>query len=95
MYLIKLYSFSENGCSENYVPIANKYCIRISAYPEKFDQAVEKCDSEGGFLLQYTSEEIHQGLSSSIKKLKKTLPRFGNVDKYWIGADFGTSGWDW
>ena len=26
--------------------------------------------------------------------MKKTLPRFGNVDKYWIGADFGTSGWD-
>ena len=27
--------------------------------------------------------------------MKKTRPRFQNVDKYWIGADFGTSGWDW
>ena len=49
----------DNGCPENYMPIANKYCIRASAYPEKFAQAQQKCNSEGAYLLQYTNEEIH------------------------------------
>ena len=49
----------DNGCPENYMPIANKYCIRASAYPEKYALAQEKCNAEGAYLLQYTNEEIH------------------------------------
>ena len=41
------------------MPIANKYCIRASAYSEKYAQAQEKCNAEGAYLLQYTNEEIH------------------------------------
>ena len=45
------------------MPIANKYCIRASAYPEKYVQAQEKCSAEGAYLLQYTNEEIHVSIS--------------------------------
>ena len=48
----------ENGCPENYDPVTNEICLRISAYPLSYEDALAKCDSEGAYLLQYTSAEI-------------------------------------
>ena len=52
------YFILDNGCAENYEPIG-QVCIRISAYPETHENATAKCDSEGGYLLQYVNDEIH------------------------------------
>lgn len=49
----------ENGCEENYDPISDQACARISSYPETYDDAQAKCNSEGGYLLYDISQEIH------------------------------------
>ena len=49
----------DGDCAENYDAISDSICVRVSAYPEIFDDAQEKCQSEGGFLLQYLNNEIH------------------------------------
>ena len=51
----------DNGCPENYDPVTDEVCLRISAYPASYEDAKAKCVSEGGFLLQYTDSliEVH------------------------------------
>ena len=48
----------DNGCPENYDPITDEICIRTSAYKLSYEEASNKCKSEGAYLLQYTSLEI-------------------------------------
>ena len=47
----------ENGCQEHYEP-AGDICIRVSIYPESYENAQTRCQSEGGYLLSITSPEI-------------------------------------
>ena len=57
-YLEYPFIFSvENGCQEHYEP-AGDICIRVSIYPESYENAQTRCQSEGGYLLSITSPEI-------------------------------------
>lgn len=56
----KLIKFSDNGCQDHYEP-AGDLCIRPSVYPETYDNAQLKCQSEGGSLLFITSQEVQVG----------------------------------
>ena len=57
-YLEYLFIFpTENGCQEHYEP-AGDICIRESIYPESYESAQTRRQSEGGYLLSITSPEI-------------------------------------
>jgi hypothetical protein len=60
-------SFQENGCNEQYEGATDSICIRVSSYPETYDNAQARCNLEGGQLLQDTSQEIH--VKSCLTKL--------------------------
>ena len=73
----------ENGCPENYIPMEDSKCIRVSSFPETFEKAELKCESEGGFLFQYTNNEItvnYDTLKESLcLKIFLSLGKFGKV----------------
>ena len=47
-----------NGCEDNYEPLENNICVRLSAYPLTHFMAKEKCAEEGSILLQYINSNI-------------------------------------
>ena len=47
----------ENGCQESYTPLDENVCVRVSAFPETYEDAKAKCESEGAFLFQHTNAE--------------------------------------
>ncbi len=49
----------ENGCAESYDPAGDEVCVRISAYPENYDDAQAKCLSEGGYLMYVEDLDVH------------------------------------
>ena len=66
--------YIDNGCAENYEPIGD-VCVRISDFPESFDNATDKCTSEGGYLVQYVNDEIHV---SSFSEFSRIFPNFSS-----------------
>ena len=54
----------DNGCQEHYEPAGN-LCIRASIFPETYENAQSRCQSDGGYLLSITSSEIQ------VLKIKK------------------------
>ena len=86
----------DNGCAENYLPVSDSVCARLSAHPQSYEDAKIKCNSEGAYLLQYLNTDIEAGLKNIVKNLTLNLPRFQNVDQYWIGAEYRSNGgWKW
>ena len=49
----------DNGCVDNYEPITDKICVRISSFEETYEDAQSKCASEGGHLLYDINQDIH------------------------------------
>ena len=47
----------ENGCPETYEALDENVCVRISAFPETYQDAKAKCASEGSVLFQHTNNE--------------------------------------
>ena len=45
----------ENGCRDHYEPIGDM-CVRMSAYPETYDDAIERCSKEGADLVYIPSQ---------------------------------------
>ena len=84
----------DGDCAENYDAITDSICVRVSAYPETFDAAQEKCQSEGGFLLQYLNNEIHEGLALLLAEKHNKLNRMSDVKAFWIGAKYDEN-WHW
>ena len=64
----KLINFSDNGCQDHYEP-AGDICIRPSVYPETYENAQLKCQSEGGSLLSITSQEVQVDYDTTLLKL--------------------------
>ena len=71
-------------------------CVRISPYPLTWDEAEDRCKSEGGHLLHILSEAVQQGVVSLIAR-KKAIKDFftidqwstglsSSTDKFWIGG---------
>ena len=83
------------GCNENYEPINDKTCVRISSFPETYEDAQAKCQSEGGFLLHDINQDIHDGLSALLMHKMTKVTRFQNVRELWLGADRDSDGWKW
>ena len=83
------------GCNENYEPINDKTCVRISSFPETYEDAQAKCQSEGGFLLHDINQDIHDGLASLLMEKMTKVSRFQNVRELWLGADRDSDGWKW
>ena len=84
-----------NGCAELYDPVSN-ICVRISPYPETYEKAQAKCESEGSKLLYVLDEEVHVGLGEVLKEKIKKFPRYNDIKGMWLGADWETeSGWKW
>ena len=50
-------STADNGCQEHYEP-AGDLCIRASIFPETYENAQSRCQSDGGYLLSITTSEI-------------------------------------
>ncbi len=55
-YCPKILEPVRDGCAENYDPISEEVCVRVSAYPETYEDAKAKCESEGGFLFQHINQ---------------------------------------
>ena len=51
--------FVDDGCIDNYEPISDTICVRISSIAETYDDAQDKCASEGAHLLYDINQEIH------------------------------------
>jgi len=51
--------FADNGCSEQYEGATDTLCIRVSAFPETYEDAQSKCNTEGGQLLQIYNIDMH------------------------------------
>ena len=49
----------ENGCNDQYERATATLCIRVSSYPETYEDAQARCNLEGGQLLQDTTIDIH------------------------------------
>ena len=71
-------------------------CVRISPYPLTWDEAEDRCKSEGGHLLHILSEAVQQGVVGLIAR-KKAIKDFftidqwstglsSSTDKFWIGG---------
>ena len=61
----------DNGCQESYVPLEASTCIRVSAFPESFDDAKSKCESEGAFLFQHIDSDVNvSGIYMNRKKVQ-------------------------
>ena len=55
--LVFVLSDVDNGCQEHYEPAGN-LCIRASIFPETYENAQSRCQSDGGYLLSITTSEI-------------------------------------
>ena len=55
----KVRILSDNGCIDNYEPVSDTVCVRVSSYPETYEDAAAKCFSEGGYLFHDINEEVH------------------------------------
>ena len=44
---------------DNYEPITESVCVRISSFKESHEEAIAKCESEGGYLFHDINQEVH------------------------------------
>ena len=59
MMRIYLFPNTANGCNDQYEGASDSLCIRVSSFPETYDDAQARCGLEGAQLLQVTSQEVH------------------------------------
>ncbi len=48
-----------NDCNEQYEAASDTLCIRVSSYPETYEDAQARCNLEGGQLLQDINPSVH------------------------------------
>ena len=75
-------------CAENYDPVED-LCVRISPYPLAWQEAEDRCKSEGGHLLHILSEEVQLGVVSLIAR-KKAIKDFFTIDQWTTGLSSST-----
>ena len=97
-YCTKYFS-SGADCSENYSPVDGK-CIRVSPFPETFDAASAKCDSEGAQLLSIHDDATIPPIKAHIAQNKENkvqyLPEFSpDLSAYWVGGVVNNYLWTW
>ena len=64
-------------------------CVRISPYPLTWDEAEDRCKSEGGHLLHILSEAVQLGVVSLIAR-KKAIKDFFTIDQWTTGLSSST-----
>ena len=79
-------------CSENYDRV-DDICVRISPYRLKFQDAEDKCQSEGGHLLSIMSQAVQTKLNALLRKKESDKDFFEvnkwsttELDGYWTGG---------
>ena len=75
----------------------DEYCYRISAYPETFNDARDKCAEEGAYLGYVPSAKVQLALQDVIAEKKDKFSFFKDVTEFWLGAEpIGVlEGWTW
>ncbi|TRY78909.1 hypothetical protein TCAL_15367, partial [Tigriopus californicus] len=63
-------------------------CVRISPYPETFQNASSMCKAEGSSLMSIKSQLIQDALLQKIGDYQAQYNYFGNATSFWIGAEF-------
>ena len=85
-------------CSANYNKFLD-FCIRVSPYPEKFDDAQDKCEAEGANLMHIMSGEVSNLLRFYIRKLENKVyffPQYSpDISTYWVGGVAKDLHWSW
>ena len=86
-------------CNDNYEPV-NGLCIRVSPFPEKFDDALSKCQSEGASLLEVLDIKTSMSILEHIENISITksyfLPPFSvDINDYWVGGIVSNYTWKW
>ena len=86
-------------CSTNYDLVGGK-CIRVSPFPESFDAAEAKCNSEGASLLSITDENIMMYISSYVANEEKSKIQYlseysPDLSAFWVGGIVTNKTWYW
>ena len=90
---------SITDCPLNYENVGGK-CIRVSPYPEDFQSAQFKCQSEGANLLSIMDDSYTNILKAYVTNLESTRSYFHpslspDLTSYWIGASVRNFQWSW
>ena len=98
-YCTKHLNTAGSKCSTNYDLIGGK-CIRVSPFPESFEAAAAKCQSEGASLLSITDQYIMPYVSSYISNEEKSkiqyLPEYSpDLSAFWVGGIVVNKTWYW
>ena len=90
---------SSSGCPPSY----NSYesiCLRVSPYAETYQDAFDKCESEGASLISIDHENLTLFLYSHIRSLEREKlyfkPEYSpDISSYWIGGYTVEQKWMW
>ena len=86
-------------CNVNYDYVGGM-CIRVSPFPETFEEASLKCKSEGSSLLSILDNTvvpaIREHISTVSQKRIEYLPKYSpDLTSYWVGGEIQNSQWIW
>ena len=62
-----------NDCNDQYEGASDTLCIRVSSYPETYEDAQTRCNLEGGQLLQDINPSVHVRNFHHYKNLQHTI----------------------
>ena len=90
---------AKSDCTINYHNV-NGICVRVSPYPETFDDAVAMCLKEGANLISILDEKLTPFLIDHIKILSQTKDYFQSkfspdLSSYWVGGVARDLEWSW
>ena len=78
-----------------FVPKVGGVCVRVSAYPESRSDAVQRCKSEGGYLVEIAKKSFSLALKTFIEGKTKLYKHFEGLDQFWIGGKYIDQEWRW
>ena len=93
------YFAGSSDCGPNYSAVNGK-CIRVSPFPETFDAASAKCNSEGAHLMPIHNDATMPPVVAHIAENKMTevqyLPEYSpDLSAYWVGGIVEDFTWKW